>query len=330
MRKKSVKFILLALALALVMAVALSGCGGGKDNKPAPKFPTKPINMIIAFTAGGSSDVQARIVDKYWKDEFGSNLSFQYKIGAGGQVGFTDITKAPKDGYTVGGVNVPHIVLQALSPQATFKIEDFTMLCQVVNDPQVVAVRKESSIKTLADLLKEAKAKDGKMTMGIVGTYTGHHVAALKFMDLTGTRYSLVPFQGAADQNVALLGGHVEVMIGNLNDIMRDLGKFNILGIAAEKRHPYIKDVATFKEQKMDFVADIRRGFAVPKGTDPAAVTRLREGFAKICAKPEYIADMEKIGQPSEYMSGEDFEKYINGYNKEATMLLDKFGLLKK
>ena len=323
--------MLLAVILVMVVlsAVLLGGCAK-KDAAADVKYPTKPINMIIAFTAGGSSDVQARIVDKYWKEEFGQNLAFQYKVGAGGQVGFTEIAKAPADGYTVGGINAPHIVLQALSPQATFKKEDFIMICQVVNDPQVIAVRKESNIKTLDQLVKEAKDKDGKMTMGIVGTFTGHHVGALKFMDLTNTKFSLVPFQGAADQNVALMGGHVDVMIGNLNDIMRDLGKFTILGIAADKRHAYIKDVATFKEQGLDFTSDIRRAFAVPKNTNPAVVKRLRDGFAKIAAKKEYLDDMEKIGQTSEYMSGEDFQKYIDAYHIEAKALLEKYNLIKK
>lgn len=316
--------------LVLMVSLAVfSGCGK-KETTAEVKYPIKPVNLIIAFTAGGSSDVQARIVDKYWKEEFGQNLVFQFKVGAGGQVGFTEIAKASPDGYTLGGVNVPHLVLQALSPQATFKKDDFIMIAQVVNDPQVIAVRKASDIKTLPQLIQEAKAKDGKMTLGIVGTYTGHHVAALKFMDLTGTKYSLVPFQGTADQNVALLGGHVDVMIGNLNDVMRDLDKFTILGIASEKRHPYIKDVPTFKEQGLDFVADIRRGFAVPKNTNPAVVKKLRDSFAAIVAKKEYIKDMETIGQPSEYLSGEDFQKYIDNYHIEAQKLLEKYGLLKK
>lgn len=326
---KMTRIALLLSAAALLAALALGGCAR-KEAAPAAKYPEKPINLIIAFTAGGSSDVQARIVDKYWKQEFGQNLAFQFKVGAGGQVGFTEIAKAQPDGYTIGGVNVPHIVLQALSPQATFRKDDFVMLAQVVNDPLVVAVRKESNIRTLSQLLDEAKAKDGKMTLGIVGTYTGHHVAALKFMDLTGAKFSLVTFQGAADQNVALLGGHVDAMVGNLNDVMRDIDKFTILGLAAEKRHPFIKAVPTFREQNLDFVADIRRGFAVPAKTDPAVVKRLRDGFARIAVNKDYLADMEKIGQPSEYLSGEDFQKYIDDYNIEARRLLEKYGLLKK
>lgn len=318
------------LLIAVFLVVALiSGCAK-KETAAVSKYPDKPVDMIIAFTAGGSSDVQARIVEKYWKQEFGNTLVFQYKVGAGGQVGFTELAKARADGYTVGGVNYPHIVLQALSPQATFSKDDFVAIAQVVNDPQIIAVRKESSIKNLNELLAAAKANEGKLTLGIVGTYSGHHVAALKFMDLTGTKYSLVTFQGAADQNIALLGGHIDVMVGNLNDVMRDIEKFTILGIAADKRHPYIKDVPTFKEQNVNFVADIRRGFSVPKNTDPLVVKRLRDGFAKIAVNKEYLADMEKIGQPSEYLSGEEFQKYIDNYHNDAKAILEKYGLLKR
>jgi len=219
------KIAYLMIAMLLIVMALISGCAK-KEAAAVSKYPDKPVNMIIAFTAGGSSDVQARIIDKYWKQEFGNTLVFQYKVGAGGQVGFTDLAKAPADGYTVGGVNYPHIVLQALSPQATFSKDDFIAIAQVVNDPQIIAVRKESPIKNLTELLNAAKANEGKLTMGIVGTYSGHHVAALKFMDLTGTKYSLVTFQGAADQNIALLGGHIDVMVGNLNDVMRDIDKF--------------------------------------------------------------------------------------------------------
>jgi len=324
--RKKTAYLLIAISLVVAL---ISGCAK-KETTAVNKYPDKAVDMIIAFTAGGSSDVQARIVEKYWKQEFGNTLVFQYKVGAGGQVGFTELAKARADGYTVGGVNYPHIVLQALSPQATFSKDDFIAIAQVVNDPQIIAVRKESSIKNLNELLAAAKANEGKLTLGIVGTYSGHHVAALKFMDITGTKYSLVTFQGAADQNIALLGGHIDVMVGNLNDVMRDIDKFTILGIAADKRHPYIKEVPTFKEQNVNFVADIRRGFSVPKNTDPLVVKRLRDGFAKIAANKEYLADMEKIGQPSEYLSGEEFQKYIDNYHNDAKSILEKYGLLKK
>ncbi|WP_089612061.1 tripartite tricarboxylate transporter substrate binding protein [Dehalobacterium formicoaceticum] len=324
------KWVKLAAAIVSVSALLLTGCGGNQKTPggEAVNFPDKPVNMIIAFTAGGSSDVQARIIDKYWKQEFKDQpLTFDYQVGAGGQVGFTAITKAKTDGYTIGGINVPHINLQALSPQATYKIEDFAFICQVVKDPNLLVVQANSPMNSVADFVAEAKKKDGKMTIGVVGTFTAHHIAALQLMDLLGIELTLVPFTGAADENVALMGGHVDAMIGNLNDVMRDVSKYKFLAIASEERHPWLKDVPTFKEQNVEFVSDIRRGFAAPKDIDPAVLQVLRDGFEKICTNPDYLADMEQIGQPADYLNGEEFAEVVNTYTEQVKPLVEKYGL---
>lgn len=320
-----------ALLAVLMVAVLAAGCGGAKKEAEAPKYPTKQVNMIIAFTAGGSSDVQARIVEKYWKKNFNEQpLVFDYKTGAGGQVGFTEIVRAKNDGYTIGGINVPHIAIQSLSPQATFKIEDFAYIAQVVVDPTLLAVKADSPIKDIKGFIDEAKKKNGKMTVGIVGTFTAHHLALLQLQEVLGITVTPVPFTGAADQNVALMGGHIDAMIGNLNDVMRDLSKFKLLAIATENRHEWVKDVPTFKEQGYNFLSDIRRGFAAPKGIDQATLTRLRDGFKAICNDPAYIEDMKKIGQPHAYLNGDEFEKVTKQYFDTSKTLVEKYGLNKK
>lgn len=320
-----------ALFLVLFVAAIAGGCGGTKKEAAAPKYPTKQVNTIIAFTAGGSSDVQARIVEKYWKKHFNDQpMVFDYKVGAGGQVGFTEIARAKPDGYTIGGINVPHTAIQSLSPQATFKIEDFSYIAQVVADPNLLAVKADSPIKDLKGFIEEAKKKDGKMTVGIVGTFTAHHLALLQMQEVLGIKVTPVPFTGAADQNVALMGGHIDAMIGNLNDVMRDLTKFKLLAIATENRHEWVKDVPTFKEQGYNFLSDIRRGFAAPKGLDPAVLNQLREGFKAICNDPAYLEDMKKIGQPSAYLNGDEFEKVTKQYYDTSKVLVEKYGLNKK
>ncbi|MBZ4653449.1 MAG: hypothetical protein JG781_788 [Peptococcaceae bacterium] len=323
MRKKF--NLLIGIVLITALLFTLTGCAS-KDSKAV--YPSKPVNMIIAFTAGGSSDVQARVVEKFWKKEFNNQpLVFDYKVGAGGQVGFTEITKANPDGYTIGGINVPHIVFQALSSQATFKTEDFAYIAQVVKDPLLLAVKKDSPINNLNDFIAEAKKKDGKMNVGIVGPFTAHHVGIFQLADELKIKVNPVIFKGAADQNVALLGGHVDAMLGNLNDVMRDLNNFKILALADDQRHPWIKDVPTFKEQNVNFKADIRRGFAAPKNIKPEVLQKLREGFKKICNDPEYLKEMEKIGQPAAYLSGEEFEKYVQEYTVNAKSVIEKYGL---
>jgi len=311
-----------ACALAGVALLASTALAGG--------YPEKPINMIIAFTAGGSSDVQARLMQKYWNKLDLENWVFVYKTGAGGAIGFSEIAHAKTDGYTIGGINVPHIVLQPLAQGAQFTVDDFEYICQVVNDPQVVAVRKDSPFKSAKDVFDFAKANPGKLKVGLVGPYSGHHLMALGVKSKLGLDLADIMYKGAADQNAALLGGEVQVMFGNVNDVMRSIEQMRVLGVASAKRSAFLPDVPTLKEQGFDITSDIRRGFAAPKGIKPEHLAFLREAFKKVASDPEYLADMKKAGQPAEYMSGPDFAKYVKAKSVEDKALLEKYGLLKK
>lgn len=324
MYKKSL-ISLTCILLSVLLVLSFAGCS---SKKAETVYPAKPVKMIIAFTAGGSSDVQARIVEKFWKNSFNNQpLVFEYITGAGGQVGFTDITKALPDGYSIGGINVPHIVFQSLSSSATFKTEDFAYICQAVKDPLLLAVNKDSHINSLQDFIDEANKKEGKLNIAIVGPFTAHHIGILQLAEELKIKVNPIIFKGAADQNVALLGGHVDAMLGNLNDVMRDLNSFKILALADKERHKWLKDVPTFIEQGVNFEADIRRGFAAPKDTPPEILKLLRNGFKTICTDQQYLNEMEKIGQPEAYLSGEEFEKYVMEYTRTAKETIEKYGL---
>ncbi len=292
-------------------------------------YPEKPVNMIIAFTAGGSSDVQARIMQKYWNKYVNQPWVFVYKPGAGGIIGFTEIAKAKADGYTIGGLNVPHMVLQNLAQRAAFDIDSYEYLAQVVNDPQCVVVLRKSRFKSLAEILDHAKAHPGKLKVGLVGPLSGHHMMFLEFKRLVPeARFSPVFYKGAADQNAALLGGEVDLMFGNINDVMRSIDEFNVLNVASEERNAFLPEVPTLKEQHVDFVSDIRRVFAVPKNVPADRLAFLREVFRKICADPEYLADMKKAGQPEEYLDSEATHAYILKQEARIRRLLEEENLL--
>lgn len=313
------KVILAAAALTL-MAPALSFA----------KYPEKPVSMIIAFTAGGSSDVQARIMQKYWNKLVDQQWNFVYKPGAGGAIGFGEIAMAKKDGYTIGGINVPHLIIQPLAQRAQFKVTDFDYICQVVNDPQAVVVRKDNSLKSFKDILEYARVNPGKLKVGLVGPNSGHHLMILDVQDKFGFPVTEVFYKGAADQNAALLGGEIDVMFGNLNDVMRSLEEMNVLALAAEKRNDFLPDVPTLREEGYDVVSDIRRAFVAPKGLKPEQLTFLREVFKKICEDPEYLRDMKQAGQPAEYMDGDAFFSYMQSQDAAIKAALVKAGIIKR
>lgn len=294
-------------------------------------YPEKPINMIMAFTAGGSSDVQARIMQKYWDKYAPQPWVFVYKPGAGGIIGFTEIARSKPDGYTVGGLNVPHIILQYLAQDARFSPDSFDYICQVVNDPQCIAVRKDSKFKNFKELLAFAKANPNKLKVGLVGPLSGHHIMFLDYTkQFPESKLTHVFYKGAADQNAALLGGEIDLIIGNINDVMRSIDEFRVFNVAAEKRNDFLPDVPTLREAGIDMVSDIRRGFVAPKGLKAEELATLREVFKKICEDPQYIADMKKAGQPHEYLDGPSFEAYIKSLDAHARGVLGEAGLLKK
>lgn len=319
---------LAVLCASLIFIFVIGGCGSQKGGKES-SYPTKQVNMIQIFTAGGPLDVQSRVVEKYWKNHFNNQpLVFDYKVGAGGQVGMTEIARANPDGYTIGGISFPHIVLQSLGKQATFKLEDFVFISQGVVDPTILAVNKSSKIQNLKDFVAEANKKNGEMTVGIVGTLSGQHIALLQMMDLLNVKLKMVVFPGSADQNTALRGGHIDAQLGNLTDIMRNKDAFRPLAIATTERHKWVPEVPTFKEQGCDLISDIRRGYAAPAKIDPAILKKLRDGMEKISKDPEYAKDMEKAGLYAEYMSGEEFQKYMEKYREQASSLMKKHGLI--
>ena len=318
--KPTTLFPSLALALTLLLAAMPA----------AAAYPEKPVSMIIAFTAGGSSDVQARIMQKYWDKYVKEPWVFVYKPGAGGIIGFTEIAKAAPDGYAIGGLNVPHLVLQSLAQRAAFDAESFDYIAQVVNDPQCVVVLKGSKFKSFSEILEYARKNPNKLKVGLVGPLSGHHLMFLEFCKLfPDAKLSRVFYKGAADQNAALLGGEVDLIFGNTNDVMRSIEEFNVLNVAAEKRNSFLPDVPTLKEQNINLVSDIRRIFAAPKGTSPEALAFLRKTFKKICNDPDYLSDMKKAGQPAEYMDGAATAAYIRSVQEADKKLLQEAGLLK-
>lgn len=319
------------VGIVLILALTLTGCGQQKSTSDTKeKYPTKPLNMIMAFTAGGSSDIQARIMQKYWNKYVPEQpWVFNYTTGAGGAIGFGAIAKAEPDGYTLGGVNTPHMILQPLGQGAPFSIDDYEYIAQVVTDPQVLAVEKNSPYKTWEEAIDYAKKNPNKLKVGIVGTFTGHHMMLLDLKDKAGIEVTQVVYKGAADQNAALLGKELDLIVGNVNDVMRSLDNMRVLGVASEKRSDLLPDVPTLKETGLNVVSEIRRGFVVPKGTDPEKVKFLRDAFAKIQLDPEYLADMKKAGQPIGISSGEDFDKYVHEQQEFNKKLLTKFGLIK-
>ena len=180
------------------------------------------------------------------------------------------------------GINTPHIILQPLAQaDVNFKTEDLKPLCMFESTPIGLAVKKDSKLNNVKELIEFAKANPGKVTVGISGKLSGHHLAALQFMKLTDTKLTLVTFTGAAPQTTALLGGHVEAVFGNSSDLVTFKDQIKVLAMGSETRMALLPNVPTFGEEGLKFAPRIDRGVAVPKNTRP--------DIAKVLKRPSLI-----------------------------------------
>jgi len=319
MKKLSLWF--LAVAFLLVPGMAIG----------AADFPKGPITYIIPFNPGGQSDVEARLQQPYLEKILGTKIIVEYKPGAGGALAWTQFSKAKPDGYTVCGINIPHIILQPLSQKdVAFKTADLKPLCIFESTPIGLAVKKGSKINTLKEFIDYAKVNPGKITVGISGKLSGHHMASLQFEKKTGTKLTMVTFTGAAPQVTALLGGHVEGIWGNSSDLVSYQNDIKVLAIGTEKRMDTLPDVPTFQELGMKFYPKIDRGVAVPADTPADITAKLEKAFLDTVHEKDYHAKITKAGFVAMDLNSKMAMKYIAEATEEFTKLLEEHGLLLK
>ena len=233
----------------------------------AAEYPAKPITLMTAFNAGGGSDVSHRLLEKFAKGVFDQPIVVTYKAGAGGEIGWTWLVGAKADGYTIGGVDLPHIVLQPMlrpEGQPGYKTEQLSPLCGLVYDADVVMVPEDGPYKTFKDLIEYAKANPGKVKVATVGKLTGDHLFLMQIEKLTGAKFTQVPYSGSGKAIPALLSGEVDAYFGSGSSFLR-MEKTRGLAIGSKERYELCPDVPTFIEQGYAIESGKYRGLATPQ-----------------------------------------------------------------
>jgi tripartite-type tricarboxylate transporter receptor subunit TctC len=267
----------------------------------------------------------------YLEKILGVPIIVNYMPGAGGALAWTKFAQAKPDGYTVCGINIPHIILQPLSQKdAAFKTEDLKPLCLFESTPIGLAVKKDSKINSLKEFVEYARANPGKITIGISGKLSGHHMASLQFEKMTNTKLTLVTFTGAAPQVTALLGGHVEAIWGNSSDLVGYETQMKILAIGTEKRMNVLPNVSIFQEQGMKFYPRIDRGVAVPKNTPADITAKLEKAFLETVNMPDYHTKILQAGFVPMGLNSQQSMKYIGEETEIFKKLLAEHDLLLK
>lgn len=288
----------IALAAILPTAAALAN------------YPSKPISYIIPFGPGGESDITARHQQPFFKEKFGEDLVISYKPGGGGAVGWSQLNGMKGDGYTIMGINLPHIIVKPMQKDVGFNTDDITGVYMFHYTPDAIVVNADSPFKTVQDLIDYAKANPGKLTMSGSGKGTANHLAQIRFDKMAGVKTTYVAFKGTGKAVAALLGNQVKAEWGYTSVGAKHEGKVRLLAVAMEERHPKFPDVPTFKELGFDLVSGAYRGIAVPKSAPEEVRARLSQMIAEINADPEFRKRMENDGMALldvDYVGMDDF-----------------------
>lgn len=237
--------------------------------------------MIIGFSAGGSTDVGARMIGSALEKELGVPLVGENRTGGSGQVGYNALIASKPDGYTFSTTSASAI-LGPINPAigAAYTKDDFAPIARVVFDPNVLAIPADSPWKTLDDVLAAAKAAPGTITISQVGPTGGDALMRAPLEEATGAKFAVVTYpDGATTVTTAALAGDLNVMVANVGDVVEfeKAGQIRTIGVASDVRSPFLTEVPTLAEQGYDIVVGSSRGFAFPAGTPSEIVTRVMD-----------------------------------------------------
>jgi tripartite-type tricarboxylate transporter receptor subunit TctC len=283
-------------------------------------YPDKPVQYIIPFAPAGESDLAARLQAQVFATKYGKEMIVVNKPGAGGGLVWSQMNTLPADGHTVIGVNLPHIVLQPLEPDTSWKTEDITPVYFFHYTPDAIIVAADSPFKTFNDLVRAAREKPDSITIAGSGTNSANHVASVRLDREMKIKTTYVPFKGTGDLIASVLGGHVSATMSYSTLAIQQKGKMRMLAVATEKRLPQFPDVPTFRELGLNWVDGAYRGIGVPKATPPAVRKQVSDMMESINKDPEHRKKMfeggfEVVDVTYEMMPGfmkERTQEYLN------------------
>ncbi|MBC8016026.1 MAG: tripartite tricarboxylate transporter substrate binding protein [Sporomusaceae bacterium] len=304
------KTLSLSIIALLVIALALAGCGGAQTAKKAEvNFPTKPIELIVPFAAGGGTDAVARAFAEALKVQLKQDVVIVNKTGGGGAVGMTEGLKAKADGHSITMIT-REVVSLPLQGQAAFKTFDFRLIANVNTDPAVIVVPANSKYQKIEDMLADMKANPDKLNFAASVTPNFY---GIQLSNAANVKFTTIPFNGAAPAITELLGGRADFGIYGPGEAKAqiDAGKLRPLAVMAENRFAGLKDVPTLKEKGSDAVTGTYRGIAVPPGTPEEVVKTLETAVAAAVKDPKFIEFMTKNFLGIDYKNAADYKTFL-------------------
>ncbi|CAN7705025.1 MULTISPECIES: Bug family tripartite tricarboxylate transporter substrate binding protein [unclassified Variovorax] len=298
------------LALAGLLAIGAPFSAGAAD-----AYPTKPIKIIVGYSAGGAVDLIARSVGQRMATILGQPIIVENKPGAGTNIAVKALIASPPDGYTLMLAANALAVNPTLFQPAPYDLErDVTPVSLVGRVPVVAAVREDSEWRTLQQLVTAAKAKPGTLSVATPGNGSTPHLAMELFQHTAGLSLRHVPYKGGAPAITDVIGGHVDVVAVNALEAspLAKAGKLRVLALMSPERAAVLPGVPTVAESGYPgFEASVWYGFVAPAGLPKPVLTKLHEAVQKALESPEVRDQLAAAGGVPLPGATERFDKLL-------------------
>ena len=267
----------------------------------AQSYPSRPVRLVIPFSAGGAADVPARILTPRLSDGLGQQVIIENRPGAGSTIGAEAAAKAPPDGYTLFWISNTHFVSAALHKKLNYDaLNDYTPVTQVTSAPNILVVHPSLPAKNVKELVVLAKAKPGQIDYASSGNGSTQHLTGALFCSMAGIRMAHIPYRGSGPVTADLLGGQVQVAFPGIAGMLPHIksGRLRALGVTGKKRSAELPDVPTIAEAGVkgyEMVAWF--GISGPKALPRDIQMKLHGELLRILKTPEMQKSLTSVGQ---------------------------------
>jgi tripartite-type tricarboxylate transporter receptor subunit TctC len=297
----------------------------------AQGYPNKPVHAIISFTPGSATDIVGRTVMQKVSEYWGQPVVSENRAGAGGSIGTAVVARAAPDGYTLLIDSSGHSITPAMYATLPYDItKDFIDVAAFASQPNVLVVAPNSSIKSVADLIAQAKANPGKINFGSAGVGSGTHLNLEKFKLMTGINVTHVPYKGTPDVLTDIIGGRTDCYFAPISAVMAFIkdGRVRALAVSTAKRSSQLPDVPTVAEAGVPgFEFSLWFGVWAPTGTPADVVEKISKDVNRALADPGVRDRLAKLGNDPLTMEPAAFAKFVRAEAEDYAKVVKAAGI---
>lgn len=293
-------------------------------------FPTRPVKLLVAFPAGGPTDITMRSLADNASKVLGQPVVVENKPGAGGTLPAQQLQTSPPDGYTLAQIPLGVFRLPYTTKINWDPVKDISYIINVTGYAFGIVVPTDGPIKNWNDFVAYAKANPGKLSYGSTGNLTSPHLTTELIAQQLGLQLNHIPFKGSADLMQAIGGGHIMAAADSTGFApLVQSGKLRVLNTWGEKRLEKFPDAPTLKELGLNIVQASPFGIGAPRGTPPEVIRRLHDAFKVAMEDPSYVQALARYDMVPMYMSTAAYTKFAQETFAQEKALVEKLGLAK-